>query len=508
MVICGLRQLRWVALWALALGLSPLSAVAADFSAIPRPAKNDHTAASLRNYQAALLAPYGGDYRKLPLAVKAAHFEWEIQNYFTSPWQQVHYKITLRDKVGRPPKMGLGADTSTWNGALLAALSYKYAVTKDRQTLQHISSLLRGLHFFQQVTEYPGLVARSVLQSEEPIHKNQYKYTDDDGTVYHFRSDPAKGTYNQLVGGYATLMLLVYQDLPAADQQLALDDLTAAVVHLLEHDYRLTDKDGKPTPYGDMTPVIGPQGVPFNAQVAYMIVATGMHFVPQDHPRRQKIERAFKRLRSKHHVYYSAPLKSFILPQKIGGSVLVKGMNDRNHVTNAAYVSLMLDLHQSARDQTEMDGTFLFRMGRTMFHSLRRIENEHNSLCNFMWCGLLSHPVVFQKIIQPEEQQRTGAQLNYLLYTGIEQLRRFRLDRFSTPGEVETVDYPVWVDESKPNSGYAWKNNPHSAWRSNGPAINQATCSIDYLYAYWLMRYYRLDELVQARQWHGEVLGK
>jgi hypothetical protein len=177
-------------------------------------------------------------------------------------------------------------------------------------------------------------------------------------------------------------------------------------------------------------------------------------------------------------------------------------------VTNAAYVSLMLDLHQSARDQSEMDGPFLYRMGRTMYHTLRRIENEHNSLCNFMWCGLLSHPGVFQNIIEPAEQQRTAAQLNYVLYIGIEQLRRFPLDRFGRPSEREDVDSAIWADEIKPNDSYAWKTDPRVAWRRNGEPTTQTTCSIDYLYAYWLMRYYRLDELPQARQWHLEVLAK
>ncbi len=186
----------------------------------------------------------------------------------------------------------------------------------------------------------------------------------------------------------------------------------------------------------------------------------------------------------------------------------MKGMNDRNHVTNAAYVSLMLDLHQSARDQTQMDGPFLYRMGRTMYHTLRRIENERNSLCNFMWCGLLSHPGVFQNMIAADERQRTTAQLNYLLFTGIEQLRRFPLDRFSREGENVDVDYPIWADAFKPNNGYIWKSDSREAWKSTGEPTNQMTCHIDYLYAYWLMRYYRLDEVPQARGWHGEVLGK
>jgi hypothetical protein len=40
----------------------------------------------------------------------------------------------------------------------------------------------------------------------------------------------------------------------------------------------------------------------------------------------------------------------------------------------------MLDIHKSHHEQTPLDREFLFRMGRTMYHSLRYIEHERNSL--------------------------------------------------------------------------------------------------------------------------------
>ncbi len=494
----------YLVLWIGLILASPLQA--ASRSEPPPPADDDYSAGSLRKYQAAVLATHGGDYRQMPLSEKAEHFFWVIEKYHTAPTHQVHFKVTLPDRAGKPPFYGWGADTSTWNGSLLAALSYKYAVTQDPHTLKFITRLLRGLHFFQQVTEYPGLAARSVLRRDTPVVNNKLKYTAPDGTVYYYRSDPAKGTYNQLMAGYATLMLLAYDDLPPLSKKMAVNDLSALAGHLVEHDYHLTEKDGERTPYGNLTPLVGRQGVPFNAQVAYTIVATAQHFMPADHPQRKKIEKEFHRLRNKHHAYYSAPLKSLIHPQRVGASPLVKGMNDRNHVTNASYISLMLDLHQSARDQTPMDRTFVYRMGRTMFHSLQKIEQENNSLCNFMYCGLLSNRAVFDNMIKPNERERTFQQLNYLLYSGIEQLRRFPLERFSCEGVAIPVDYPIWADEAKPNSAFLWKNNSRELWKQTAPHNNQTTSHIDYLYAYWLMRYYRLDEHPAALYWHADIL--
>lgn len=481
------------------------------FAETPRsalPTKDDFTAKSLRRFQAGLLAPVGGDYRKMPLHHKAEYFEWAIEHYHTAPSHQVHCSVMLPDEMGTPPDYGLGADTSTWNGALLAALSYKYAVTKNRRTLDHIARLLQGLHLFQEVTEFPGLAARSVLQRETPIHKNRKEYKAPDGKTYYYRGDPAKGTYNQLVGGYTVMMLLVYDDLPPESQQLAMEDLTALVAHLVKHKYRITQKNGKPTPYGNLQPLFGSQSIPFNAQVVYSIVAAGHQFTPSDHPHRKRIERAFKHLRKKHHAYYESPLRSLILPQRIGASTLVKGMNDRNHVTNAAYLGLMLDLHKSYREQTPIDREFLYRLGRTMFHSLRYIEHERNSLCNFMWCGLLGHPAVFESMIQPKERERTVGQIDYLLYTGVEQLRRFPLDHFSREGKAVPTTHPVWADQFKPSSSYAWKNDTRKIWQPTAPPNNQTNCSIDFLHAYWLMRYYRLDEHPSVRDWHVDILAR
>jgi len=102
-----------------------------------------------------------------------------------------------------------------------------------------------------------------------------------------------------------------------------------------------SDLQGKtgPTTYGNLTPVVANHGVPFNAQVAYQLVALGHYFLPADLAQAAPIENEFRRLRAKHHCYFEYP-HSLILPQRVGGSAFVKGMNDRNHVTNAAFIGL------------------------------------------------------------------------------------------------------------------------------------------------------------------------
>ena len=107
-----------------------------------------------------------------------------------------------------------------------------------------------------------------------------------------------------------------------------------------------------------MTPVVATVGVPFNAQVAYLVVALGYSFPSEQANVSRRIRDAFARLRGKHHVYFEEPLRSIVLPQRIGGSPFLKGMNDRNHVTNAAFMGLALELDHARRNGAKPNTKF------------------------------------------------------------------------------------------------------------------------------------------------------
>ena len=457
-----------------------------------RPAPDDDSAEALRRYQDAFRARYGDD-RDVPLDVKAEHFEWLLERYLWAPYDVVHHTVTLPDAPDGEREYLFGDDVATWNGPLLAALSYKYAVTGDRQTLARIERLLRGLHFLQTVTGQPGLIARCALRRDTPIHTATLRHVAEDGTVYYVRSDAAKGTYNQVVHGYSVMMLLAWHDLPADVQALARRDLQELVHHLVEHDYRLTERDGRRTTYGDLTPIVATVGVPFNAQLAYAIVSAGHHFPGDDASRAKRIRRAYARLREKHHVYYESPLTHLIRPQEVGASPFVKGMNDRNHVLNAAYIGLLIELEHTRRHNKEPDPEFLFQLGQTMVFTMAFLDHQLNGLCNFMWAGILSDPQAFAAIV-PHDRGRTVQQLDRLVSIGVEQLRRFPVDRFARHGEKILTRAPQWVDARKRSDSYLWKSGPFYRIEETGPPTNHLCASIDYLHAYWLMRYWRLDE--------------
>lgn len=498
-----LRQLL-LAIVICAAGAAPgLGADLAPLVDLP-PHGDDYAAASLRRYLADIERQYG-DYRNIPLAEKAAFFEWQLWRYHRTDYQQVYNRARLPGERGKLPEWLPGSDSSTWNGALLGTLAYKYAVTRDPDTLTHICGLLDGLRLFFEATGQPGLPARNVTPLDGPVADDQTGRFEKDGRKFAFRSQAAKGTVNQLAGGYLTLLLHVGRDLPGNYERMASDDLAAIALHLIEHEYHLTEADGKRTPYGDLTPVVASVGAPFNAQVAYMIVAAAHYFPPDNNAAREKIAAEFNRLRHKHHVYYEEPWGSLlVLPQRIGGSPLVKGMNDRLHVTYAAYLGLELDIEHARQHHLAFDRKLVFQLGQTMTHSMNLLWNQHNSLCNFMWAGLVRDEQVLAALA-PRDAERVRRQAEYGLIDGIEQLRRFRLNRFCGPGEEENAREALYNDAHFPDD-YYWKVNPEERFRPTGPTGDTFACAIDYLHAYWMLRFLRLDQTAAARQRFAAVL--
>ena len=456
------------------------------------PAPEDWSAGALKSYQQGLILHFGGQIRDIPLHIKAQHLEWVLARYLLAPYNQLHHSARLPDEPGQPPEYMFGDDVATWHGACVAAMSYRLAVTGDPGTAALLARLLDGIHLMMQATGSRGLIARCLLERDEPEGKCTLRYEAPDGRVFHLRSEAAKGTFNQVAGGLAICLMLAGDQLPAEVRNQARTDLNLLAHHLVYHDYRLTEADGKRTKYGNMMPRIGPQGVPFNAQVAYTIVAAGHTFPADDPVIARRIRRGFEELREKHHVYYESPLKSLIRPQEVGGSPLVKGMNDRNHVLNAAYVGLMLELYAARSQNRRPDKRFLYELGQTMVHTINRIQNERNALCNLMWAGMLSDPVAAEAIV-PRPTAHTARQLQYLVGTGIEQLRRCPVDRFTRPGTKIDTKTPQWVDAQRSFELYFWKAGARHRFEPSGPTGNVLTAATDFLHAYWLMRYFGLD---------------
>ena len=99
------------------------------------------------------------------------------------------------------------------------------------------------------------------------------------------------------------------------------------------------------------------------------------------------------------------------------------------------------------------------------------------------------------------------ARMQGMLLAGVEQLRRFPLDRFIYHGRQVTMPSAVWVDRRQ-SADFQWKQPYNVALQATGPALDQTYCGTDYLYAYWLLRHYGLDHFPAVVKDHAAVVTK
>ncbi|QDT17429.1 hypothetical protein [Alienimonas californiensis] len=470
----------------------------------PLPPTDDLTADALAEYETALTAHYGGT-REVPLAVKAAFYDWVIRRHHLeqfaptpdgAPVGIVHQTAFLPAKPGERGEFNAGPDTLTWNGALLAAMSYRWAISRDPAALEWVRTLLGGLELGMKVTGQPGLPARCYTQAARSNGELSLRYEQENGRTIWARSDAAKGTVNQIAGGLIVCQLLCGDDLGPKDRNRAAQMSLDMADHLVRHDYHLTERTGKRTEYGDLTPRIGPQSIPFNAQVAYLVVAggagLGVHAENADPAAVNRVMKAFEELRVKHHVYYEAPTQ-VVRPQRIGASLLLKGMNDRHHSMTAGYTALLLEWELARRANAAADGRFLYEMGRTPLYAMRGVRGERNSLLAFLWGGLLMDGRRAAAILpDPQEQIAEFDAARREIEAGVEHLHRFPLSRRSVVGEMKSSREDVWIAEQRPWDCYVWKADPNEVFVPTGPPMNKWAAGIDFLHAYWVARYWSL----------------
>src|SRR5207237_1126248 len=140
----------------------------------------------------------------------------------------------------------------------------------------------------------------------------------------------------------------------------------------------------------------------------------------------------------------------------------------------------------------EFERNFAYELGQSMYWGMDYLDGQRNALCNFQWAALLQDQRLFDSIVKRKPNTVRG-KMERNLVDGVEQLRHFQLGRFSYPGQDLQTDSLHWCDEFRPDD-YYWKVKPQAIFQKTGPATDTVLCAMDYLHAYWLLRYYRLDE--------------
>ena len=154
------------------------------------------------------------------------------------------------------PIIGPQADCLDPTSEMLAAYSYKYAISKDQKDREIANQIFEAILKLEKVTGVAGLVARSFNKTDEPLwHEEVYWYNEwhqsSSMPGYRWLGDLSADKFTSIFYGVGTFWEL------CADnnyKQQAADLLDRFIGRVVDNNFKLTDLDGKMTLWGNFCP--------------------------------------------------------------------------------------------------------------------------------------------------------------------------------------------------------------------------------------------------------------
>ena len=145
-----------------------------------------------------------------------------------------------------------------WTQLYIAALSYKYAVTKDKKALEAARRSMLAMIKLTEISGIPGFTARAVRYPGEEGYGTNID-SSIEGCEWHKAPDGVtewlgETSSDEMTGHFFGFSL--YYDLCAdkKEKELIKNAICNIVDHILKNNYRLIDKDGLPTTWACWTP--------------------------------------------------------------------------------------------------------------------------------------------------------------------------------------------------------------------------------------------------------------
>ncbi|MEM9327647.1 MAG: hypothetical protein AAGA85_18410 [Bacteroidota bacterium] len=195
------------------------------------------------------------EYQDYTLRKKAAYYERHLEEW---GHKRLGFIQTVYQKDGewiREVSDNDGAHTGTY----LAALCFKYQVTKDDSVRAQAVDVFEAMLWLDRITPIDGFIARSIFSIEGDkgglgrhgsggLPAKWYKT--EDGSFY-WKGDTSS---DEVIAHVYSVSL--FHDLVAQgrEKELAQEHLTRMVSYIMENDWVLIDMDGKPTRWGRWNP--------------------------------------------------------------------------------------------------------------------------------------------------------------------------------------------------------------------------------------------------------------
>jgi len=209
----------------------------------------------------------------LTLGRKAALFQHDIEQRFMIGEGQVACKLKV-PTAGRDYFIYNSPDNAYMTGMYVGALSLKYAATKAPADRRAARRSLGALHLLSTVSGVPGLLARAAWPADGPPHGDDGEWRPSPDGKHLWRGDVSSDQMDGVMFGYAVAYDLVAND---ADKETIARNVGALVGHVLDHDLRIVDADGKPTQWGNYTKQYVQLREPMNALLLLQLLKVAHH---------------------------------------------------------------------------------------------------------------------------------------------------------------------------------------------------------------------------------------
>lgn len=145
-----------------------------------------------------------------------------------------------------------------YSGDYLAAQSYRWAVTRDPAARREATNTFHALRWLEQMTGIPGFPARAVWAKGEIGHKSAQgsggypaEWHDTSDGPFEWKGDTSS---DEICSHFYAIGLFLELAAEGEEVAQAKRHLARLARHLLDHGWRLVDRDGQPTRWGRWDP--------------------------------------------------------------------------------------------------------------------------------------------------------------------------------------------------------------------------------------------------------------
>ena len=367
------------------------------------------------------------------------------------------------------------ADTAMWTGCLVGAWAYKYGVTGDSADRDRLLRALGGMRLLQDVTGVPGLLSRSLAPAERVFETErpdqEWRPAAPPHTAYRYRGNVSKDQYFGAVFGYAAVTLALKLDASQGDREIhesVAGPMAAIADHIWSNGLAIVDVDGEQTRFGGLQGYIFGFPIGPNASLCLATQLLAWRLTGED------------RFRSSY-----AELVDRGYPGATGTNKFqFLGVTNHNNDVMALmglYVLAML----------EDDPDLRRRYQESLRHEWRLVRHEGNLFYHNVY-----HAASGREL--PPDARR-DVELTARLFPTDLRLRR-----------VDLRDHPLVVRSCfsgrkgvprnrtalplhlRKKSSFIWKSNPYALVGNTGGG-ELIVSGVDYLLAYWMAAFHRLE---------------